>query len=84
MLESNNTLAISQERGENTATLGARSGVANLPGGAFFGGRWQNAEMTVEVSDPQDGSVVGWVCTSTPGDVKQAIAHIHRHLQVQD
>ena len=84
MLESNNTLAISQVRGEDAATVGARSGVANLPGGAFFEGRWQNAEMTVEVRDPQDGSVVGWVCTSTPGDVKRAIAHIHRQLQIQD
>lgn len=84
MLESNNKLATSQVRGEDTATVRARSGVANLPGGAFFEGRWQNAEMTAEVRDPQDGSVVGWVCTSAPGDVKRAIAHIHRHLQVQD
>ena len=84
MFESISTLATSQESGENDATSGARSEVANLPGGAFFEGRWQNAEMTLEVRDPQDGFVVGRACTSTPGDVKQAIAHIHRHLQVQD
>jgi glyceraldehyde-3-phosphate dehydrogenase (NADP+) len=84
MFESISTLSTSQERGENAATCGTRPEVANLPGGAFFEGRWQNAELTLEVQDPQDNSVVGRVCTSTPGDVKQAIAHIHRHLQVQD
>jgi acyl-CoA reductase-like NAD-dependent aldehyde dehydrogenase len=85
MLESNSTLAAPQSAGGATATTSdERSGVAYLPGGAFIEGQWQNAEMTLEVRDPQDGFVVGRVCTSTPGDVKRAIAHIRRHLQVKD
>ncbi|MFJ5700609.1 aldehyde dehydrogenase family protein [Arthrobacter sp. NPDC093139] len=62
----------------------SRSAVANLPGGAFFEGQWQSDEMTLEVRDPQDGFLVGRVCSSTAGDVERAITHIHRHLQVED
>ena len=47
-------------------------------------GQWQTDDMTVEVRDPQDGLLVGRVCSSTPQDVRRAIAHIHRHLQVQE
>jgi glyceraldehyde-3-phosphate dehydrogenase (NADP+) len=45
-------------------------------------GQWQTADLTVEVRDPQDGLLLGRVCTSTPQDVRRAIAHIYRHLQV--
>ncbi|WP_236783099.1 aldehyde dehydrogenase family protein [Arthrobacter sp. QXT-31] len=47
-------------------------------------GQWQTADLTVEVRDPQDGLLLGRVCTSTPQDVRRAIAHIHRHLRIQD
>lgn len=45
-------------------------------------GQWQTADLTVEVRDPQDGLLLGRVCMSTPQDVRRAIAHIYRHLQV--
>lgn len=61
-----------------------RADVANLPGGAFFEGRWQTADMTLEIRDPEDGILLGRVCTSTPQDVRRAIGHIHRHLQVDE
>ena len=60
----------------------AMVGIADLPGGAFFEGQWQSADMTLEVRDPEDGFLLGQVCTSTSQDVRRAIAHIHRHLQL--
>ena len=60
----------------------SRSAIANPPGGAFFEGHWQSADMTLEVRDPEDDFLLGQVCTSTPQDVRRAIAHIHRHLQL--
>jgi len=62
----------------------SRSDVATLPGGAFFEGLWQTGGMTLEVRDPQDGFVVGKVCTSVAGDVKRAIGYIHHHLKFAD
>ena len=62
----------------------SRAQIANLPGGAFIEGQWQTADLTVEVRDPQDGLLLGRVCTSTPQDVRRAIAHIHRHLHIQE
>ena len=60
----------------------SRSAIADLPGGAFFEGQWQSADMTLDVRDPEDGFLLGQVCTSTPQDVRRAIAHLHRHLQL--
>jgi glyceraldehyde-3-phosphate dehydrogenase (NADP+) len=57
---------------------------ANLPGGAFFEGEWQTADMTLEVRDPEDGVLLGRVCSSTSQDVRRAIAHIHRHLEADE
>jgi acyl-CoA reductase-like NAD-dependent aldehyde dehydrogenase len=59
-----------------------RSEIANLPGGAFVEGRWQSADLTREVRDPEDGFLLGQVCNSTSQDVRRAVAHIHRHLQL--
>ena len=39
-----------------------------------------NRRYDLEVRDPEDGILLGRVCTSTPQDVRRAIAHIHRHL----
>ncbi|MDQ0821383.1 glyceraldehyde-3-phosphate dehydrogenase (NADP+) [Arthrobacter sp. V1I7] len=62
----------------------SRATIANLPGGAFFEGQWQTADMTVEVRDPEDALLLGRVCTSTPQDVRRAVAHVHRHLQIHE
>lgn len=39
--------------------------------------------MTLEVRDPEDGFLLGRVCSSTPDDVRGAITHIQRHLQAE-
>jgi glyceraldehyde-3-phosphate dehydrogenase (NADP+) len=71
-------------RPETTGTTDGRADVAHLPGGAFFEGQWQRADLTLEVRDPEDGFLLGRVCSSTAADVRRAIAHIHRHLQRED
>ena len=81
MLPSINALDARPETTGSTGTTDARADVANLPGGAFFEGRWQTAELTSEVRDPEDGLLLGRACISTAADVRRAIAHIHRHLQ---
>ncbi|TVU66221.1 aldehyde dehydrogenase family protein [Paenarthrobacter nitroguajacolicus] len=68
--------------GRETAYRRAR--IANLPGGAFLEGRWETTEMTVEVRDPEDGVLLGTVCSSSPQDVRRAVAFIHRHLMEDD
>ena len=64
-------------------TAAERSEMAHLPGGAFFDGQWQSGDMTLEVRDPEDGFLIGRVCSSTPEDVRRAVAHLQRHLQVE-
>jgi glyceraldehyde-3-phosphate dehydrogenase (NADP+) len=58
-----------------------RAEIANLPGGAFFEGQWQTTDMILEIRDPEDGILLGRVCSSSPQDVRRAVAHIHRHLR---
>lgn len=70
------------ETGEETAYR--RASIAALPGGAFFEGRWNKADMVLEVRDPEDGLLLGAACSSTPEDVRRAVAYIHRHLQDDD
>ncbi|WP_415853581.1 aldehyde dehydrogenase family protein [Sinomonas sp. G460-2] len=53
---------------------------AGIPGGAFFEGQWQTANMTFDVRDPEDGFLLWQVCESTSAEVRRAIAHIHREL----
>jgi acyl-CoA reductase-like NAD-dependent aldehyde dehydrogenase len=64
-------------------TAADRSEIADLPGGAFFDGRWQSADLTLEVRDPEDGFLLGRVCRSTSEDVRSAVAHMQRHLQLE-
>lgn len=62
-----------------------RSGfAAGIPGGAFFEGQWQTANMTFDVRDPEDGFLLWQVCESTSAEVQRAITHIDRHLEVED
>ena len=74
-------------RPETTGAIGTTAGraeIAQLPGGAFFEDQWRRADLTLEVRDPEDGFLLGRVCSSTAADVRRAIAHIHRHLQSGD
>ncbi|MET4538763.1 glyceraldehyde-3-phosphate dehydrogenase (NADP+) [Arthrobacter bambusae] len=67
------------ETGQETAYR--RASIAALPGGAFLEGRWETADRILEVRDPEDGVLLGTVCSSTPQDVRRAVAYVYRHLQ---
>lgn len=84
MLPSINALDARPETTGATGTTEERGEIAQLPGGAFFEDQWQRADLTLEVRDPEDGFLLGRVCSSTAADVRRAIAHIHRHLQSGD
>lgn len=58
-----------------------RANTAELPGGAFFEGRWQTADRSLEIRDPEDGVLLGTVCSSSAQDVRRAVAYLHRSLQ---
>jgi acyl-CoA reductase-like NAD-dependent aldehyde dehydrogenase len=78
------TTPVAEARQKTEETAYKRAGFADLPGGAFFEGKWHSADMTLEVRDPEDGVLLGRVCTSTSHDVERAIAHIDRHLKADD
>ena len=82
-MSSSTTVAeVRPKSGEETAYR--RASIAALPGGSFLEGRWETAEMVLEVRDPEDGLLLGAVCSSSPHDVRRAVAYIHRHLQNDD
>ena len=53
-----------------------RSGWA-APGGAFWSGTWQQRPAELEVTDPENGNVVGAVVDATPGDIEEAVRSVH-------
>ena len=65
--------------GQETAFRRAKA--AGLPGGAFFEGRWQTADRNLEIRDPEDGVLLGTVCSSSIQDVRRAVAYLHQSLQ---
>ncbi|WP_142060860.1 aldehyde dehydrogenase family protein [Pseudarthrobacter sp. B4EP4b] len=65
--------------GQETAFRRAKA--AKLPGGAFFEGRWQTTDRNLEIRDPEDGVLLGTVCSSSAQDVRRAVAYLHRSLQ---
>jgi glyceraldehyde-3-phosphate dehydrogenase (NADP+) len=48
----------------------------SVPGGALVGGSWQCHDLTLPVTDPEDGRVIGYVADSTPADVAAAVSGV--------
>ncbi|HET6703859.1 aldehyde dehydrogenase family protein [Amycolatopsis sp.] len=44
-----------------------------LPGGALIAGEWQTGGLTFAVTDPHDGTPVGWVARNDAADVDAAV-----------
>lgn len=55
-----------------TATAAATASFG-LPGGALIAGAWQTGGLTFGVSDPHDGTLVGWVARNDAADVDAAV-----------
>ncbi len=53
----------------------------NLPGGAYWGGRWRTECLFLEVTDPEDGSVLGRVHAADPVDIGDAVGGVAESLR---
>lgn len=52
-----------------------------LPGGGYIAGEWVRGPLTLEVTDPEDGSLVATVYQATVDDVDRAVADVQRSLR---
>lgn len=52
-----------------------------IPGGAYVDGAWIDSPLTLEVTDPEDESLVARVYYGTVEDVDRAVAGVQRSLQ---
>jgi glyceraldehyde-3-phosphate dehydrogenase (NADP+) len=60
------------------------TGSFSLPGGAFIAGVWQRDDLTLPVTDPEDGRVLAYVADATPADVSAAVSHVQDSLETDD
>lgn len=52
-----------------------------IPGGGFVAGEWIDDQLTLEVTDPEDGSLVARVYQGTVEDVDRAVAGVQHSLR---
>ena len=55
-----------------------------VPGGALVNGVWQLHDLTLAVTDPEDGRLLGHVADSTPQDVADAVTGVLESLATDD
>ena len=60
------------------------TGVPLVPGGALIDGAWRTTGLTMAVTDPEDGSLVGQVTDSSPADVAAAVAAVADSVRTED
>ncbi|KRF22328.1 aldehyde dehydrogenase family protein [Phycicoccus sp. Soil802] len=56
----------------------------SVPGGALVNGSWQRHDLTLPVTDPEDGRVIGYVADSTPADVAAAVSGVLESVSTDD
>ena len=56
----------------------------SVPGGAFINGSWQLDNLSLPVTDPEDGRLLGYVADSTPADVAAAVSGVQESLATED
>lgn len=52
-----------------------------LPGGGYLAGEWVRGPLTLEVTDPEDGSLVASVYQATVEDVERAVGDVEASLR---
>jgi glyceraldehyde-3-phosphate dehydrogenase (NADP+) len=55
-----------------------------IPGGAYWGGRWRNERLCLEVTDPEDGSVLARVHAADSADIAEAVSGVAESLRADD
>jgi acyl-CoA reductase-like NAD-dependent aldehyde dehydrogenase len=56
----------------------------SVPGGALVNGSWQCHDLTLPVTDPDDGRVIGHVADSTAADVAAAVSGVLESVSSDD
>jgi acyl-CoA reductase-like NAD-dependent aldehyde dehydrogenase len=56
----------------------------SVPGGAFINGVWQQRDLTLPVTDPENGRVLAYVADSSPAEVAAAVAGVHESFLTED
>ena len=56
----------------------------SVPGGAFINGVWQRDNLTLPVTDPEDGRLLAYVADSTPADVAAAVSGVQESVSTDD
>jgi glyceraldehyde-3-phosphate dehydrogenase (NADP+) len=56
----------------------------SVPGGALVNGVWQSHDLTLPVTDPEDGRLLGYVADSTAADVKAAVSGVLESLATEE
>jgi glyceraldehyde-3-phosphate dehydrogenase (NADP+) len=56
----------------------------SVAGGALIDGVWQRHDLTLPVSDPEDGRIIGYVADSTAADVHAAVSGVVDSLATEE
>jgi acyl-CoA reductase-like NAD-dependent aldehyde dehydrogenase len=56
----------------------------SVPGGAFINGVWQQDNLRLPVTDPEDGRLLGYVADSSPADVAAAVSGVQESVATDD
>jgi acyl-CoA reductase-like NAD-dependent aldehyde dehydrogenase len=56
----------------------------SVPGGAFINGVWQTGELSLPVTDPEDGRLLGYVADSSPADVAAAVSGVQESVATDE
>ena len=76
--------SVTGERGD--AHLNGRERLigGSAPGGAFINSVWQRHDLTLPVTDPEDGRLLGYVADSSPADVADSVSAVQDSISADD
>ena len=75
---------VTGERADGKPIVSERLPDVSVPGGAFINGVWQRDDLTLPVTDPEDGRLLGFVADSSPADVAAAVSAVQDSISTED
>lgn len=75
---------VTEELASGPSPVGEALPDLTVPGGALINGAWQRHDLTLPVTDPEDGRVLGFVADSTAADVHAAVSGVLDSLATED
>ena len=75
---------VTGERAGGKPIVGEHPLGVSAPGGAFINGVWQRDDLTLPVTDPEDGRLLGFVADSSPTDVAAAVTAVRDSISTDD